>query len=334
MARTNRRWLLAARPAEFLKPEHFKWDEQPVAALNQGEVLVRVSHLSLDPTNRGWANEQATYMPPIPLGGVMRGIAIGTVEESLNPRFQVGDRVHGMFGWQEYAVSDGAGLTSLPGDPAFDPEAFFGLLGHIGMTAYFGLLDIGKPKAGETLVVSAAAGAVGSLAGQIGKILGMRVIGIAGSDEKCRWIKQELGFDGAVNYKTEDVSSRLKELCPGGIDVYFENVGGAILEAVLDHINLRARIVVCGLISQYNASQPVPGPANLGKILVCRARMEGFIVLDYAARSMEAMAALSRWHAEGRLRFKVDVVPGLENAPAALARLFDGSHAGKLMVRL
>jgi NADPH-dependent curcumin reductase len=334
MARINRQWLLATRPADFLTPANFRWNEQQVPALNAGEVLIGLTYLSLDPTNRGWVNEYASYLPPVAIGEVMRGIAIGTVLESRNPRYSEGDRVHGLLGWQRYAVSDGTGLTLLPKDPGFNPEVFFGLLGHIGMTAYFGLLDIGKPRPGETLVVSAAAGAVGSLTGQIGKIHGLRVVGIAGSDDKCRWITRELGFDAAINYKSEPVSQRLKELCPKGIDIYFENVGGAILEAVLDNINLHARIVVCGLISQYNSPQPVPGPANLGKILVCRARMEGFIVLDYADRGMEAMTALGRWHAEGKIRYRVEVVRGLENAPTALQRLFDGSHRGKLIVRV
>jgi NADPH-dependent curcumin reductase len=334
MKRTNRQWLLATRPTDFLKPANFLLHEQEVPPLNEGEVLIRLTHLSLDPTNRGWVNEYASYMPPVAIGEVMRGIAVGTIEESLNPRFREGDWVHGLLGWQRYAISNGTGLNLLPRDPSFNAEVFFGLLGHIGMTAYFGLLEIGKPKPGETLVVSAAAGAVGSLTGQIGKIQGLKVVGIAGSDEKCRWITRELGFDAAINYKTEPVPQRLKELCPNGIDIYFENVGGAILEAVLDNINLHARIVLCGLISQYNSPQPVPGPANIGKILTCRARMEGFIVLDYADRGMEAMAALSRWHAEGKIRYRVEVVQGLENAPAALQRLFDGTHNGKLIVSL
>ncbi len=334
MKRTNRQWLLATRPTDFLKPANFLFHEHEVPPLNEGEVLIRLTHLSLDPTNRGWVNEYASYMPPVAIGEVMRGIAVGTIEESLNPRFREGDWVHGLLGWQRYAISNGTGLNLLPRDPSFNPEVFFGLLGHIGMTAYFGLLEIGKPKPGETLVVSAAAGAVGSLTGQIGKIQGLKVVGIAGSDEKCHWITRELGFDAAINYKTEPVPQRLKELCPNGIDIYFENVGGAILEAVLDNINLHARIVLCGLISQYNSPQPVPGPANIGKILTCRARMEGFIVLDYADRSMEAMAALSRWHAEGKIRYRVEVVRGLENAPAALQHLFDGTHKGKLIVSL
>jgi hypothetical protein len=212
--------------------------------------------------------------------------------------------------------------------------AYLGLFGIIGPTAYFGLLDIGQPKAGETLVVSAAAGAVGSLAGQIGKIKGCRVVGIAGSDEKCRWITEELGFDAAINYKTEPVQERLKTHCPDGIDVYFENVGGEILDAVLSLINVRARIVICGLISQYNAKEPVPGPYNFRAILTQRARVEGFIILDYRDRFMEAFEALGRWLAEGKLHYRVDVIDGLENAPRALNKLFDGSNKGKLIVKV
>jgi NADPH-dependent curcumin reductase CurA len=211
--------------------------------------------------------------------------------------------------------------------------AYFGLFGHIGLSAYFGLLDVGKPRAGETLVVSAAAGAVGSLVGQIGKIKGCRVVGIAGGEEKCRWITDELGFDAAIDYKSENVLESLKKHCPGGIDVHFENVGGEILDAVLSQINLGARIVLCGLISQYNATEPVPGPYNFANILVRRARVEGFIVMDYMNRAQEAMAELGKWLAEGKIKYRVDVVEGIENAPRAINKLFDGSNKGKLIVK-
>src|SRR5512136_245350 len=332
--RVNRQWRLAARPMGAVKESDFEWREEPAPTPGEGEVLVHNLYLSLDPTNRGWMNETATYLPPIAIGAVMRGITIGVVEQSHNARFPEGTLVQGMLGWQEYALSNGADLTMLPNDPSIPLTAHMGLFGIVGPTAYFGLLDIGKPKAGETLVVSAAAGAVGSLVGQIGKIKGCRVVGIAGSAEKCRWITDELGFDAAINYKSEPVRIRLKELCPDGIDIDFENVGGEILDAVLSLINLRARIVLCGLIAQYNATQPMPGPYAFGNILTRRARVEGFIVLDYMPRAQEAMRELGQWYAAGKLRYRVDVVEGLEQAPRALNRLFDGSHQGKLVVKV
>ncbi|HEX8183267.1 MAG TPA: NADP-dependent oxidoreductase, partial [Blastocatellia bacterium] len=255
------------------------------------------------------------------------------VEQSRNPRFQEGALVQGLLGWQDYAISDGNGLTALPHNESIPLTAYFGLFGHIGLSAYFGLLDIGKPQAGETVVVSAAAGAVGSLAGQIGKIKGCRVVGIAGGEEKCGWITGELGFDAAIDYKSGPVLEGLQKHCPGGVDVYFENVGGQILDAVLSVINLRARIVLCGLISQYNAPEPVPGPYNFANILIKRARVEGFIVTDYMSRAQEAMADLGKWLVEGKIKYRVDVVEGIENAPLALTRLFDGSNKGKLIVK-
>lgn len=332
--RSNGQWRLAAHPEGLVKASDFRWVEEPVRDPAQGEVLVRVEYLSLDPTHRIWASGRESYVPPVAVGEVMRGGAVGVVEASRNARFPVGARVRGLLGWQQYALSDGRGLTLLPDDPSLPATAQLGLFGHIGMTAYFGLLDIGKPQPGETLVVSAAAGAVGSLAGQIGKIHGCRVVGIAGSDDKCRWITAELGFDAAINYRSQDVSVALERLCPNGIDIDFENVGGAILDAVLARINLRARVVLCGLISQYNASAPVAGPSNFAQILMRRARVEGFIVSDFLPRAAEATAALARWLAEGKLKYRVDVVDGLRNAPSALNRLFDGSNAGKLIVKV
>lgn len=330
----NHQWCLAARPVGMFKETDFEWREIPVRELAEGELLVRNLYLSLDPTNRGWAGEAATYLPPVGIGEVMRGIAVGKVEESRHPNFPAGTLVQGMIGWQEFLLGNGAGLTPLTWDPALPLTAYFGLLGHIGLTAYFGLQEIGKPQPGETLVVSAAAGAVGSLVGQIGKIKGCRVVGIAGSDEKCRWITQELGFDAAINYKTEPLQQSLQKHCPGGIDVYFENVGGQILDVVLGLINNRARIVLCGLISQYNAKRPVPGPYNFPQILIKRARVEGFIVLDYLERAQEAVKELIEWHRAGKLKYRVEVVEGLKNAPTAINKLFDGSHQGKLIVKI
>jgi len=329
----NAAWHLVRRPAGLLKVGDLEWRELELPALGEGEVLVRQNLLSLDPTNRVWMNDADSYLPRLPLGAVMRGIGIGTVEQSNNPKYSAGDTVQGMLCWQKFFQGPPEGMTKLPPIP-LPLDAHFGLLGHIGLTAYFGLLEVGQAKAGETLVVSAAAGAVGSLVGQIGKILGLRVIGIAGGKPKCDWLTGELGFDGAIDYKSANVSRELSRLCPNGVDVYFDNVGGHILEAVLGHINLRARIVACGMISQYNAQSPEPGPSNLAVLIGKRARIEGFIVLDYLGRAMEAALKLIGWHMGGRLHYRVDLVEGLAQAPAALNRLFSGANRGKLVVKV
>ncbi len=328
----NGEWRLVARPEGMFKPSDFRWVEEPTPALEAGQLLVRTIYLSLDPTNRGWAAGD-TYLPAVPLDGVMRGIALGRVEESRAPGFVPGDVVQGLLGWQRYAVLPARALTKLPATP-LPLSAHLGLLGHIGLTAWVGLLEIGRPRQGETLVVSAAAGAVGSLVGQIGKIKGLKVVGVAGSDEKCRWLSDELGFDAAVNYKKRPVRAGLRLACPKGIDVYFDNVGGATLEAALAFLNRHGRIVLCGMISQYNAATPAPGPSNLGNLLVQRGRMEGFIVLDHEEKAVQAAADLVAWHEAGRLKYRLDVVEGLENAPAAVNRLFEGTNTGKLVVRV
>ena len=333
-SKINRQWRLAARPEGFVKDSDFHWTEEPAPSPGEGEVLVRNLYLSLDPTNRGWMNEAPTYLPPIALGDVIRGVTIGLVEESRNPNFPEGSHVQGLLGWQDYAVSNGAGLTPLPANSGIPLPAFFAVFGHIGMTAYFGLLDIGKPKSGETLVVSAAAGATGSLVGQIGKIKGCHVVGIAGGAKKCQWITDELGFDAAIDYKAGSVLDGLKQHCPDGVDIDFENVGGEILDAVLSVINFKARIVLCGLISQYNADRPSPGPSNFTNILLKSARVEGFIVLNYTDRAQEAFADLGKWMAEGRLKYRVDLVEGLGQAPNALNMLFEGTNQGKLIVKI
>jgi NADPH-dependent curcumin reductase CurA len=332
--KVNRQWRLAARPVGLIKESDFEWHEEPIPTLSEGEILVRNIYLSLDPANRGWLREVKSYIPAVAIDEVMRGITIGVVEQSRHANFQAGDIVQGMLGWQEYTVTDGVGMTRLPSDSGLPLTAFLGVFGIIGPTAYFGLLDIGKPKAGETLVVSAAAGAVGSLVGQIGKIKGCRVVGIAGTHEKCKWITQELGFNAAINYKSESVEESMKRHCPDGIDVYFDNVGGEILDIVLSLINVRARVVICGTISQANATELVPGPYNFRNILTQRARVEGFIVLDYVDRFQEAIEELRRWLAEARIQYRVDLVDGLENAPRAINKLFDGSNKGKLIIKV
>lgn len=332
--RTNRAWTLVARPEGLFKADNFRWVEAPIEDPADGQVLVRQLLLSLDPTNRGWANQTATYLPPLPIGSVMRGLGLGVVEASRHPAFSTGDYVHGLLGWQLYALSDGTGLTRIERAQGIPLDAYLSVFSHIGATAYFGLLEIGRPAAGETLVVSAAAGAVGSLVGQIGKIAGCRVVGIAGSEEKCRWLTEELGFDAAVTYRDSALPRKLRRACPSGIDVVFENVGGDVLDASLMQVNQRARVVLCGMIAQYNEPVPPPGPRFLVSLLTKRARMEGFIVLDYADRYPEAFRALEGWWRDGRLRYRSDIVDGLEHAPTAVNRLFDGTNAGKLIVRV
>ena len=330
----NRQWRLAARPAGSVNPADFAWKEETLRPRVDGEVLVRNIYLSIDPTNRVWMNAAPSYLPALEIGEVMRGFAIGVVEESRHPEFSPGDLVQGILGWQEFSITGGATVAKVRRDLPVPLHAHFGLLGHIGLTAYFGLLEIGKPVAGDTLVVSAAAGAVGSLAGQIGKIKGCRVVGIAGSDEKCSWITGELGFDAAINYKKGSVIRGLMRHCSGGIDVFFDNVGGETLDAVLRFINLKARIVLCGMISQYDGDKPPSGPQYLANAINKRARLEGFIVADYYDRAQEAIDALAGWYNEGKIKYRVDVVDGLENAPDALARLFDGRNQGKLIVKI
>jgi len=330
---TNLQIRLAARPKGLPKESDFQFTEEPVPQPEEGQVLVRNRLLSLDPAMRGWMNEGRSYVPPIGIGEVMRGLTVGEVVESRHPDLKPGDVVSGVLGWQRYAVARAKDLNHIP--PGIAPTVALGPLGMTGLTAYFGLLDVGQLKAGETVLVSGAAGAVGSIVGQIAKIHGCRAVGIAGTDDKCRWLTGELGFDAAINYKTaKDLHEEIRGACPKGVDVYFDNVGGEILDTALRNLAFHARVVICGAISQYNATEPPKGPANYLALLVQRARMEGFIVMDYTARYPEAQGQLARWLAEGKLHYREDVVEGLENAPKALLRLFDGSNTGKLMVKV
>ena len=330
---TNAAWHLTARPVGLPTAADFTWRESRLPDLAPGQVRVRNIWLSIDPTNRIWMNDADSYLPKIELGEVMRGIGIGRVEESRDASLQAGDLVQGMLGWQRYCLIPAKALNRLPPIP-LPLSAHFGLLGHIGLTAFFGLTDVGQARAGETLVVSAAAGAVGSLAVQIGKNLGMRVVAIAGGAEKCRWLSDELGADAVIDYKAEDVDAGLQRTCPDGVDVDFENVGGRTLDAVLGRIKLGARIVLCGMIAQYNATAPEPGPANLARLLMQRGRIQGFIVLDYLDRAAEAAEKLIAWHLAGRIKYRLDVTDGLEQAPAALGKLFAGTNTGKVLVRV
>jgi hypothetical protein len=322
---------LARRPTGMAKREDFSIEDGPVAQTGPGEFRVKVEYISLDPAMRGWMNAGKSYVPPVGIGDVMRAGAAGRVLASKHPGFAAGDHVVGMFGVQEYALSDGKGVAKV--DPGLAPlPVFLGALGMPGMTAYFGLLDVGQAKAGETVVISGAAGAVGSVVGQVAKLKGCRAVGIAGGADKCRFITAELGYDAAIDYKSEDVARALRRHCPKGVDVYFDNVGGDILDAALAQLALRGRVVLCGAISQYNSTTGVKGPSNYLSLLVNRGRMEGMIVFDYAHRYPEAARELAGWLAAGKLKTREDVVDGLENFPEALLKLFKGENTGKLVL--
>jgi NADPH-dependent curcumin reductase CurA len=332
--RNNRQWTLARRPQGSVRPEDFLLVEGPAPTPAEGEVLVRTLLISCDPTQRGWMAAD-TYLPMVRIGDVMRSIAGGVVVESRHPGLRPGQLVTGMFGWQEWAVArPGTASGPTPVPPGVPLETALSILGLTGITAYFGLLEIGRPQPGETVVVSGAAGATGSAVGQIARLQGCKVVGIAGGPEKCRFLTEELGFDAAIDYRSEDVSARLKALCPKGIDIFFDNVGGAILDAALARLAMRGRIVLCGAISQYSDDRPAPGPKNYLNLLMRRGRMEGFIVIDYLPRASEAVGALAGWLREGKLKDRVDVQQGFEQVPAALVRLFTGENRGKQLVKV
>ncbi|MFA5939643.1 MAG: NADP-dependent oxidoreductase [Sinimarinibacterium sp.] len=330
---TNRQFKLARRPQGMVKREDFEFSELPVPEPGDGQFLVRNEYLSLDPAMRGWMNEGKSYIPPVGLGEVMRAGAVGRVVVSKHPDFAVGEHVVGMFGVQDYAVANGKGVTKV--DPKLAPlPVYLGTLGMPGMTAYFGLLEVGQPKPGETVVVSGAAGAVGQIVGQIAKIMSCRVVGIAGGADKCRYVVDELGFDACVDYKNEDLKKSLKEHCPKGVDVYFDNVGGDILDAVLTQLAMHARIVICGAISQYNNTAPMKGPSNYMSLLVNRASMKGMVVFDWADRYGEAAREMAGWLAAGKLKTREDIAEGLETFPETLLKLFKGENIGKLVLKV
>jgi len=330
---TYRRILLAARPRGLVDDTTLSIDDSAtVPEPAEGQALVKVGYLSIDPTIRTWMDDAPGYLPPIGIGEVVRSGGIGEVVASRADNLPVGATVFGMLGWQEYALADGAesAMTVVP--PGIDPGVVLGVLGVTGMTAYFGLKDIGRPRPGDTVVVSGAAGATGSVVGQLARIEGAgTIVGIAGSADKCAWLVDGLGFDHAIDYRTEDVPARIRETCPKGIDVFFDNVGGDILDACLANLAMHARVVLCGAISQYNEERPV-GPRNYLQLIVKRARMEGFLILDYLDRFPTAQVEMAGWVMEGKIQHREHVVSGLEHAGDALNLLFSGGNTGKVVV--
>lgn len=338
----NRQWRFASYPQGRYRSSDFQWCEVALPQLAPGQVRVRNVLLSLDPTNRAWGADEDTYLPRMVPGEVMRGLGIGIVDESRNPLFPVGAYVTGLIGWQDYQITDGAPvdgiatLSLLPRDAAVPLSAYLGLFGFIGLTAYRGLFHHGRPVAGDTVLVSAAAGATGSLVGQLARIAGCRAVGIAGGAQKCARLLEEFGFDAAIDYRDGELDAALARVCPDGVDVYYDNVGGAMLETVLDHINRDARVVIAGQIAAYN-DEGTAGPRNLLQLIMKRAHMEGFVVLDALADPAyvtRAMTRLTQWYRDGQLRYRTHIVDGLEAAPEAINMLFEGANEGKLMVKI
>jgi NADPH-dependent curcumin reductase CurA len=334
----NRQWLLKRRPEGMISEEDFEYRESPLPEpdLAAGEILVRNLYLGFDPAMRGWVTDARSYIPPVPLGEPMRAVGVAQVVASGNESYPTGSLVQGMFGWQDYAVANRAGdmVAPMPLPEGTPPTIPLSVLGMTSITAYFGLLDVGQPKEGETVVVSGAAGATGSIVAQIAKLKGCRVVGIAGGSEKCQWLTDHCGVDAVIDYRAENVEARLGELCPEGIDVFFDNVGGDTLEAAIEHIADFGRIVLCGQISGYNDAEPRPGPRNIMYLVARRVRMQGFIVMDYLDRIDEAMADLMTWVGEGKLAWREDIQEGFENIPATLLRLYDGRNQGKQLLKL
>ncbi len=333
MTRQNTQVVLVRRPEGMVRPDDFELRELPVADPDEGEVLVETAYISLDPAMRGWMREGRSYVQPVGLGEVMRAGAVGRVVASRNPGFAEGDHVTGVLGVQRYACVGERGLHKI--DPSMAPlPAYLGVLGAPGLTAYFGLLEVGALEEGDTVLVSGAAGAVGSVVGQIAKIRGARAVGIAGGPEKCAHLVEQLGFDAAIDYKNDDVRARIKATCPSRVNVYFDNVGGELLDIALTQLAMRARVVICGAISQYNNLEQTRGPKNYLSLLVARARMEGFVIFDYAPRYGEAFAEMGPWLAQGKLTYRETVVEGIENFVPAFQRLFTGEKLGKLVLKV
>ena len=332
----NRQWLLAKRPEGMIGPDNFTYNETAIPTPSDGEVLVRNLYFSFDPTQRNWMVDRPSYLPPVGLGEVMRAGSVGQVVESHHPDFAKGDLVQTTGNWQDYViVAPGAGpmgVNKLP--PGVPPELMLSALGITGITAYFGLLEIGQPVAGETVLVSGAAGATGSVAAQIARIKGCRVVAIAGGPEKCAWLKDEAKVDVAIDYKEGDLDAQIGAACPDKWNVFFDNVGGSTLQAALNHLALHSRIALCGGISGYNDIEPQPGPNNIMNLVTNRGRMEGFIILDYLPRMMEAIQDLMGWVSSGELKYRVDVQEGFDNIPATLQRLYTGENQGKQLLKL
>ena len=326
--------MIAGRLDGLVGEQNFRWTHAPIPTAGPGQALVRNLWLSLDPTQL-LPMVSSGPEDPIPIGEVLSASAVGEVVESQLAGFSRGDLVQGFFGWEDYTVTDGTGFPPMSKVPdGIPPHLALGVYGFTGMAAYFGVLDVGRPQRGETFVVSGAAGGVGSIAGQIAKIHELRVIGIAGGKEKCDWLVHEAGFDGAIDHRSEDVPSRLSALLPDGIDIYFDNIGGPLLDEVLGRLRQRGRIVLCGATSRYAATVPLPGPANYMTLVMVNGRMEGLLARDYAERFPEARAAMAGWLRSGQLKLKEDILEGLENAPRALARLYSGANFGKQLLKI
>lgn len=334
----NQRIVLVSRPVGAPAPENFRLERVALPDLADGQVLLKTLYLSLDPYMRGRMSDAPSYAAPVEIDEVMTGGAVSRVERSLNPKFQEGDLVVGSTGWQSHSISDGHNIMAIPsGLPS--PSMALGVLGMPGMTAYMGLMDIGQPKAGETLVVAAASGAVGSVVGQVAKLKGLRVVGVAGGADKCRYVVEELGFDACIDHKSPDFANDLALACPKGVDIYYENVGGKVFDAIMPLLNAKARIPLCGLISGYNAHEAPSGPDRLPQLqrtlLTKRVRIQGFIVFDdYGDRQPEFVGAMAPWVREGKVKFREDIVEGLEQAPEAFIGLLEGRNFGKLVVRV
>ena len=329
----NRQWLLASRPAGWPTLDNFRLEETPIPEPGPGQMRVRALWLSVDPYLRGLMRDVKSYLPPVPVGGVMEGSMVARVESSHVPGFKPGDIVESLLGWQDFAVTNGRGVRIV--DPALAPvSTALGVLGMPGLTAYFGVVDICQARPGDTLFISGAAGAVGSVAGQIAKLMGCRVVGSAGSDDKVAWLTETLGFDAAFNYKTEDPAKALTRLCPEGINAYFDNVGGTVSDAVFSRLAEEARVAVCGQISQYNLERPEPGPRLFGQLIAKRARVEGFLVTQFASRYREGLERLARWVRQGRIQYRETVVEGLENTPKAFLDMMRGENTGKQVVHV
>ena len=337
MAKTNKQWLLKERPVGMVGPEHFELVESPLpeADLKAGQVLVKTLMLGFDPAMRGWLMDERSYLPPVAIGAPMRATGVGQVVQTSNPALPKGALVQGLLNWQEYSVGDlAAPIPPRPLPAGVTPSLALGVFGSTSLTAYFGLLDVGQPRSGETVLVSGAAGATGSVVAQIARLKGCRVVGIAGGAEKCQWLLDACKLDAVIDYKSEDLSTQIGKLCPDGVDVFFDNVGGDTLEAGISHMADFGRIVLCGAIAGYNDETPAPGPRNLMILITRRIRMQGFIVIDYLTRAEEAYTALAEWVSAGEIAWRDDIQEGFENIPATLQRLFDGRNTGKQLLKL